>query len=427
MRVLTVHEYSRIRISDGGEADSITPYQARVLETINERFRSDHKDELFDWYRSNVIRIRNYVGVVQIGDLVLEILPKIHKDDVQQGSGREWAAQKGSERDRAYLLHMLRESGTLPLTTRDITHFATQRMTLLELVLHLYAEEARKQLHKGRVHRYQHTEEIRSTIRGKLLVGEHARSGPIKQLRFPCRYTEFTADTPLNRLMRTAAKQGLRIASNASVRQSLSWVELQFDDVQLLQRPFTSNIPTIHFDRNNQRFEQACNLAVRILRSLAPDVRAGQTDYTSMLFNMNELFEKYIARILRRQYHGVTTFREQGPWSHLYNREDGKAFRMIPDIVLGWADEKFDTTIVDTKWKLLDNRDPVKFGVGQADAYQMFAYKHRYDAKRVILLYPHHDGLTTPAGRQAIYQLPSDTSRTLEVWTVDVQARELRI
>ncbi len=142
---------------------------------------------------------------------------------------------------------------------------------------------------------------------------------------------------------------------------------------------------------------------------------------------MNELFEKFVARMLRRQCNRVTTFREQGPKNYLYHRDGGSAFAMQPYIVLGWNDASYSTTVIDTKWKLLDNNDAVKFGVGQSDAYQMFAYKHRYDAKRVVLLYPHHDGLNTAAGRQAVYQLPSDVSRTLEVWTVDVQARELRI
>lgn len=409
MKHLTVHEYSRIHVSKSGEDGTITEHHARILDEMNARFRIEHKDELIDWYRRDVIRVRNYVGVIQIGDLVLEILPKIHRDRIDD------------TRDRRYLLYILRDSGMLPLSTHDITHFSTQGVALLDIVLYLFAAEARKQLHKGRVHRYINVQEDRSTIRGKLLVGIHARRDASRQLRFPCRFSEFTANTSLNKLIRTAAQQGWKLTSNHSIRQSLSWVQAQLDDVETLPRPYTSNIPSIQFDRYDSRYEMTSILAERVLRSMAPDMYAGRTDYTSMLFNMNELFEKYIARIWRKKYRGITTFNEQGPREYLYEKDGGRVFAMKPDIVLGWGDQNFETTVIDTKWKLLDMADINKIGVSQADAYQMFAYKHRYVARRVLLLYPHHDGLPTAPGCQAIFRLPTDKDRTLEIWTVDVE------
>ncbi|MBK6759085.1 MAG: hypothetical protein IPG73_00020 [Ignavibacteria bacterium] len=52
----------------------------------------------------------------------------------------------------------------------------------------------------------------------------------------------------------------------------------------------------------------------------------------------------------------------------------------------------------------------------------MYAYMDRYNASKVILLYPHHPGYDRPIGKQAEYRHSVYTERTLEVWTVDVEA-----
>jgi 5-methylcytosine-specific restriction endonuclease McrBC regulatory subunit McrC len=44
---------------------------------------------------------------------------------------------------------------------------------------------------------------------------------------------------------------------------------------------------------------------------------------------------------------------------------------------------------MDTKWKLLTDDGSEKYGISQADMYQMYAYHKRFEnAKKVILLYP---------------------------------------
>ena len=43
--------------------------------------------------------------------------------------------------------------------------------------------------------------------------------------------------------------------------------------------------------------------------------------------------------------------------------------------------------IIDTKYKILDSEQS-KFGISQADMYQMYAYANRYKTKHITLLYP---------------------------------------
>jgi 5-methylcytosine-specific restriction enzyme subunit McrC len=392
----TIHEYDPI--------DELTDGQLAIMEKINSRFKNG---PLYDWASRNTIRWKSFVGVVRIGDITYEILPKIHRHDVDEGA------------DRTYLLHMLAESGTLPFTLDDIATFATHQWTLLDLVIYAFANETRHQLHKGRVHRYEVTKEDRSSLRGKLLVGEHAARDPLRQLRFPCQFTQFTPNTAINNLLRTAAREGMRLTRHPVVRQSLSWVEQQFDDVDLLARPYTRTVPTIIHDRTTSRYTRACTLAEQILHGLAPHIHSGKTEYFAMLFDMNVLFEQWVAaRYQRELANGDVRVSAQESTLSLFQSANRRVFYLKPDIVIR-DDAEERITIIDTKWKLLSD-DKSYYGVSQADAYQMFAYMERYKAQKVVLMYPHHPGLGRPSGKQAEYSHADDHGRTLEVWTVDI-------
>ncbi|MBK6759087.1 MAG: AAA family ATPase [Ignavibacteria bacterium] len=296
MTVRTIHEYGSLGIERDDRDVRLTRQQANLLEGISDSFKRGQKDRLIDWYRSDEMLWRQYVGVVQIGDLTLEILPKIARHAVNDDA------------DRAYLLRMLAESGMLPIAMDELANFTTQKWTLLDLVIYSFALEVKKQLHRGRIQRYEFVEEERSTIRGKLLVGKHARRDPIRQLRFPCRFSKFTPNTSINRLLRTAAREGWKLTQHAVVRQALAWVEQQLDDVDMLSRPYANSIPSIVYDRTTVRYQRSCTLAEQILRGLAPHVHTGRTEYAALLFDMNELFERWVAAGMQKSYarHGTS-------------------------------------------------------------------------------------------------------------------------
>jgi 5-methylcytosine-specific restriction endonuclease McrBC regulatory subunit McrC len=124
------------------------------------------------------------------------------------------------------------------------------------------------------------------------------------------------------------------------------------------------------------------------------------------IFEMNTLFEKYVARMLRRALAG-NEFSVHPQGGRLYCLEDidggTKRFMTKPDILVKRG--ALVELIIDTKWKRLSARidDPAQ-GVSQADVYQMMAYGHIYRCSRLMLLYPHHADLSSVRRR---YQQPS--------------------
>ena len=122
---------------------------------------------------------------------------------------------------------------------------------------------------------------------------------------------------------------------------------------------------------------------------------AGRHIGLGLLFEMNLLFEAYVANTLKRsaaqEGHKV---RVQG--GRLYCVRDFASdklrFQTKPDVII--SREGTNEPIVDTKWKkLAAPEDEDNFAVSQADIYQMMVYAQLYKAKRVLLLYPHHAGL----------------------------------
>ena len=86
---------------------------------------------------------------------------------------------------------------------------------------------------------------------------------------------------------------------------------------------------------------------------------------------------------------------------------------MKPDICLLNGDKT--DCIIDTKYKLLNDKDEKQYGVSQSDAYQMYAYSQKYKCPRVILLYPEH----LSEIKSKAYKF--EEGKTLEIATVNLQ------
>ncbi len=109
---------------------------------------------------------------------------------------------------------------------------------------------------------------------------------------------------------------------------------------------------------------------------------------------MNALFERYVARLLDpiATDFGVRLRAQGGRQPCLYPETGENAlFETEPDLRLLRRDGRV-AVVLDTKWKALTvDRN---MGVKEADIYQMMAYAQIYDCGALVLLYPHHAGLT---------------------------------
>tara|TARA_B110000285_G_C14876837_1_gene491897 strand:+ start:120 stop:572 length:453 start_codon:yes stop_codon:yes gene_type:complete len=104
----------------------------------------------------------------------------------------------------------------------------------------------------------------------------------------------------------------------------------------------------------------------------------------ALLFNMNELWEEYVLKMLKKyalehESEGWTVFGQESKSFY------GTSRSIRPDIVIRKENEVF---VIDTKWKR-----PNKMSANIEDLKQMYAYGRFWDSEKLMLLYPgkHYD------------------------------------
>tara|TARA_R110001599_G_scaffold261569_1_gene461983 strand:+ start:1588 stop:2325 length:738 start_codon:yes stop_codon:yes gene_type:complete len=192
----------------------------------------------------------------------------------------------------------------------------------------------------------------------------------------------------------------------------------------------------VRIDRTNRRWESLFSLAKLLIQRDYQTTHHGAADPQglTLLFPMNDLFEKYIAVLLRRALSGTgIDVQEQGIGGRLNclaTQPDtqvspflGDVFLTKPDIVLRHDGKA--VAIIDTKWKNLA-ADPLakKHGIAQADVYQLMAYARLYECDQLMLLYPATPGME--GGERTAFGMAGGHER-LSIATVDISRDETHI
>ncbi len=378
--VLTVVEHQSIPIVESGTASgvSITQKQATALEKIEHNLPKGS----LSW-RHKSVKFSQYCGLIRLDDLHLEILPKIYGLENEPGA------------TRFELVKMLRKAGFLKAMPAGSASISTQKHTLLDIFIAHFCEQLKSALIQGMSRQYRNVEENIGVLRGKLVTSQQLRSNLAHKERLYCAYDELSEDILLNQTIKFTLKLLLRLCRSSNIKQTLSQLLMSFDHVS--HKSITSKVlNAIVLDRTNQSFHEVIGQCRLFINGLNPDLYSGNYESFALLFDMNQLFEKWVASVMKPMawQHGYQ-LREQGPKRYLAIREDieKKVFQMKPDISL--VDGQANVVMIfDVKWKLLDGDDK-KLGISQADLYQLNTYATQYGVKNVALVYPRQQGLSS--------------------------------
>lgn len=327
------------------------------------------------------LHARQMVGVIAAPGCSLEILPKIDGADGEAGVRRR-------------LVRMLDVALGLDLELGTTASMARQDETLLDVLIRHFANGLLAQVRRGLPRRYLQFENDLPALRGRLDVGRQFTHNIVRPDRLACRFDQLDPDTPLMRVMAAAVVACTRHARAAETRRRLVELRHAVADIPLVP---AGRLPwrDVRIDRSNRRWASLFALAKLLLGRHWQDTGhdAAQADGLTLLVPMNDLFEAYIAGLLRRALAGsgleVAT---QGGGLHCLGKYTGAVLERgthratRPDILLRQGDRV--RAIIDTKWKRLP-ADPLgKGGVSQGDVYQMMAYARLYRCDRLMLLYP---------------------------------------
>lgn len=326
------------------------------------------------------IKFNQFCGVIQAKGVSIEVLPKIAGNDAF---------------DRRILLRMLALAMNFPISRLDSQKLKLQSHSFLPVLAQWYCDELFDQFHRGLLRSYVPQEENLSVIRGRWRPDVDVRRFPGRKDRLNCEFDELTADNSYNRILKAALRKARSLSlGNSRSNKDLEFLANWFSDIGVNDvQASAADIRRLPKNRLVNRYSRALMMAEWFLDYSAPDIRTGKGDALSLLFDMNALFQAFLARVLRMVLPTDYHLREEGPRYFLARDQGGSnRFQMKPDICI-LKDNKV-VAIIDAKWKRLspDSLDG-KLGVSQADMYQLFAYAKAYHCNRVALWYPGHEGL----------------------------------
>ena len=364
--IFSVFEYDSLEVNsksiDGG-------LFTKDHRTALEHFYYKSKTKYFDLIR-NGVKFCNYVGVIQVGNLQIEILPKIDKSN--DSEKKQW---------RNILIDMLRATGMFKVTAPSYGMLKLRNNSILELYFAIFLGELEYLIRTGLFKQYKKQEINQLALKGALDFPKHLSKNIVHQERFYTNTNVYNYDHIWHWIFFQTLKLIKNYSQKRAILDRVSSIELNFPEVTN-QQISVSTFSRLHYTRKSQSYKNAIDIAQLLFSNLHPDLQAGKNSVLALMFDMNLLWERVIYSSLAkmfRQYNNDYIVKAQHYmpfWKANNNHKDIK-----PDIVI--QSPEGETFILDTKWKIGSDNSP-----DSSDLYQLFAYSQFFQAKRTALIYP---------------------------------------
>ena len=401
---LTLREWETLLVGEGSLTEAEAARLHALAERAARRLKLPQRDVLTRTHQG--LQAGQVVGVLAIPGRTVEILPKIE--------GENDAVPRA-------LIHMLAVAHDLPVAGGALAALATQRRDLQELIIRLFAERLLAAERHGLSRRCVAREDDLRLLRGKLHVTRQVTHLAARPDRLACRFDELSGDTPLNRLLKAAVSWLRRVVLTEANARLLAELAARFEAVGDSPHPLRE---PVRLDRTNAAFHALHTLARLLLAGEWQSTASDDAPGFALLFPMNELFERFVGKSLRRAL-APRSVCLQPAGHHALTGANGPLFALRPDATIEAPEGPI---VLDTKWKRLASGEET-LGVAPSDVYQMLAYARAFHASRLILLYPWTRELP-PEGRArewtaARSDLPFEVA-TIDMGRPDAAADALR-
>lgn len=386
---VTIREFEYLSCGNGGQlTESSYRYlrERALAENVNGRaFLA-----LCSRGGTECLQVTNWVGVLSTPDgTVLEVLPK-HTNtecDVRESRRLLWK-----------MLRVVHDIEWSPSTDAMLHTFSKP---LPELLIMRFLHSVSQLVRRGIRSDYQRVKRNAKYLKGRLDVTKQLRRPPGNAANFCIEFDEYSMDRAENRLIRLALERLNRSRLGVSTTRLSKELSVVFSDV-----PPSQNI-NLDFTAWREQRDMSHYQAVKpwldlILRNLSPWSFSGEWQGISMLFPMEQLFEKYLAKRLKADLLPGYNLTSQAASEYLTVHNERRMFQLKPDFLVKQGRTNY--SVLDAKWKLLDQstgNELSKYNVKQADLYQLFAYGHKYlnGEGELLLIYPLHESFNQPLPR----------------------------
>lgn len=354
--LIVVFEHERLTFDLNKEEER------RIHEALEKYY--DNYSPFFKLIR-NGVQFNQHVGVLKVGNITIEVLPK--------------ADTKGEEVWRPLLIDMIKTIWGFNVKTSGSADLKLKSNSILDLYFELFVEELEFLIHRGLIKKYNKKEGNLYALKGALQFSKQISQNLTHQERFYVKYSNYDVNHKVHSILYKALKMIYQVNNKVDLKSRIGNLLLNFpemSDIKISESTFDK----IAYDRKNQHYEKALQIAKLLLLNYHPDVSKGKDHVLALMFDMNMLWEQFVYIILKRDLKELGVNVRSQVSKKFWQSESGTKSRMKPDIIL----EKDNITIVlDTKWKNLYGDKP-----SPEDLRQMYAYHQYYEAGKTILVYP---------------------------------------
>ena len=314
----------------------------------------------------NALRLKNYVGaIVTRNGTVIEILPKIYGSEENDGETKN------------ILLKMLKTLRKTPFKNLSKTSLQTTNISIFEIFISMFIDELTELVKKGIKADYISKEENSTFLKGKIKLNTHLQKNLLNKEKFYIGFDEYSTNRVENKLIKTTLQKLYQVSNLSKNKQRLREFLFIFDDVSS-SKNIDDDFRKCKDDRSMMHYVEVLDWCRIFLNNESFCPYKGKKYAHALLFDMNLLFESYVAHYVKKKYENRKVKTQDKRFKLI---ESPKLFQLKPDIVID------DNIVMDTKWKVLDSQKN-NLNISQSDLYQMYAYGKKYNSGDIYLIYP---------------------------------------
>lgn len=360
---IRVFEHESLKVGEKG-------FTSHHLELLS-KYLGDREGDDFPYYSliNKGIRFKQYVGVICVGKVQIEVLPKADKN---AGNEDMW---------ERHLLEMLRVVYKLKVA---VPTRADQKLThnhVLDVFLDHFLNEVERILHIGLVKAYRRVEDNRTALKGCLVMSKQIAKNIVHKERFYVNYTIYDRNHIFNRLLYKTLRIIPDVTSSNYIALRAKTLMFEFpelNDIVVSDSLFSK----LSYDRKTEEYRDAIELAKMILLNYMPNLKyCNNNNVLALMFDMNKLWEEYVYIMLKHKLDSNYRVVAQNT-KRLWNSDSVGLKTIRPDIVV-YDTQNRCIAVLDTKWKCPKDGKP-----SDADLKQMYVYHEYWDTERTALLYP---------------------------------------
>jgi 5-methylcytosine-specific restriction enzyme subunit McrC len=361
--ILTITEHQTIKVAKNRDVLNNTisnEDRNLLLGILFTKSKNNKKVKIFEISNRNQIKANSIVGSITLkNNLIVEILPKFAKGKLDKNNIKKF---------RETLINMIRVSRERNFISSSsiVSKINVDEMPLINYVIELFSESLLNEFRQGLYLNYAKKTANTSVIKGKILLSKTLQNNFIDKSKVYIEYRKHNTNNLLMQIFKSLVHLLLKDNSlSYNAKNNLMECYSILEDVEIINLKLT-DFDRVVFNRLNDNFENLFIQARFVFSKYIPFTTSiNSTPFWSILFDMDYLFEKFLAYLLKKSNINV---KEQFIFTAFTN--NNKTVRGKPDFIL--KDDEDNMVVADAKWKILTKKG--LYGLNAQNFWQLTSY-----------------------------------------------------